>query len=1006
MGFFRMKLEPGEIPRVSAVEFLRSTYGNTWGLGFSEEGLVFGSSANGHPSLFLPIPNRYYERVRGWTPSLLAASIADSPKFFPITDKVRQVDHHGHYSAAAGHALYTARAYPETWWNKTAFVCGPEGHLVGTFVLQPDGAGFVSHSPGNLVASNDEWSAPILAEVGPDGYVWIIDWYNYIVQHNPTPLGFENGKGNAYVTDLRDKTRGRIYRLVADRPTEGFSHDKPLLDPAEPRSMLSALRHPTMFCRLEAQRLLVERGQRDVVPDLLALLADPAVDGLGLNPAVMHALWTLHGLGVIQDSEKAVVDAVTRALGHRGAGVRRVAVTVLPSTVATVERLQEAKILEDSDPQVRLAGLLALADVPATARAGDWLAQSATRPEGLTPWLKDALTAASATHAEFFLSALGSPSTAWGIPETHSSLAGVVAIVAEHAGRSGLSLARRSELLSSMVRMPAPIGEALLSGLVKSWPAGEKEPLPPSAEEGLLAIFGQLSPAARTQVIRLGSLTRSEKLLAAAEGVMRDATRVLENRDASVDERLTAARQLIQLRPDRAESVQALLAPITPSSDPDFVAGLFAILRESVSNQLGEQVMSEINRFTPAGKKQAIRLLLTRTDTTRDLLKGIEKGTLDLAELSVDEKQSLAQHPDKMIAARAAKVMAAGGGLPDPDRAKVLEELLPLTRQVGNVDRGAAAFKTHCSKCHQHGSEGANIGPNLTGMAVHPKSEILLHIVDPSRSVETNYRAYTVTTVDGRVHSGLLAGESKTTIEMVDIEGKRSAIPREDIEEILASKKSFMPEGFEKQMKASELVDLLEFMTARGRFTPLDLRPVASIVSTKGMFTSDSADAERLIFDDWSAKTVDGIPYLLVDPQGDRVPNVVMLKGELGEFPPRMPTSVSLPVGQRVKAIHFLSGVGGWSFPATGKGSVSMIVRLHYADETQEDHELINGVHFADYIRRVDVPGSKLAFMLRGQQIRTFSVLPKRNDSIDRLELIKGPDPTAPVVMGLTVESP
>ena len=66
----------------------------------------------------------------------------------------------------------------------------------------------------NLLASDDEWTAPIVAEVGPDGHVWVIDWYNFIVQHNPTPHGFKTGKGNAYETPLRDKTHGRIYRIV------------------------------------------------------------------------------------------------------------------------------------------------------------------------------------------------------------------------------------------------------------------------------------------------------------------------------------------------------------------------------------------------------------------------------------------------------------------------------------------------------------------------------------------------------------------------------------------------------------------------------------------------------------------------------------------------------------------------------------------------------------------------------------------------------------------------
>ncbi|MCA9259338.1 MAG: ThuA domain-containing protein, partial [Planctomycetales bacterium] len=204
MGFWRFKLSQTDPPQVTDLEFVRSSNNNTWGLGISEDGLIFGSTANHNPSMFVPIPNRYYERVRGWAPSVLG-TIADTHLFKPITENIRQVDHHGGYTAAAGHALYTARTFPEQWWNKTAFVCGPTGHLIGTFVLNRDGANYTSTSPVNLLASNDEWSAPIMAEVGPDGSVWVIDWYNYIVQHNPTPQGFETGKGHAYESDLRDK---------------------------------------------------------------------------------------------------------------------------------------------------------------------------------------------------------------------------------------------------------------------------------------------------------------------------------------------------------------------------------------------------------------------------------------------------------------------------------------------------------------------------------------------------------------------------------------------------------------------------------------------------------------------------------------------------------------------------------------------------------------------------------------------------------------------------------
>ncbi len=115
---------------------------------------------------------------------------------------------------------------------------------------------------------------------------------------------------------------------------------------------------------------------------------------------------------------------------------------------------------------------------------------------------------------------------------------------------------------------------------------------------------------------------------------------------------------------------------------------------------------------------------------------------------------------------------------------------------------------------------------------------------------------------------------------------------------------------------------------------------------------------------------------------------------------------MTLPCNAPAKAIHLLSGVSGWGFPLGTKGSVSLIVRLHYDDGKTEDHPLRNGEHFADYIRRVDVPGSKFAFALRNQQIRYFAVVPRRTQAIKEVELVKGPDATAPVVMAVTVEGP
>jgi hypothetical protein len=214
-----------------------------------------------------------------------------------------------------------------------------------------------------------------------------------------------------------------------------------------------------------------------------------------------------------------------------------------------------------------------------------------------------------------------------------------------------------------------------------------------------------------------------------------------------------------------------------------------------------------------------------------------------------------------------------------------------------------------------------------------------------------------------------------------------------------------MPEGFEKQVTADDLVNLLEFLTKRGKYLPIPLDKAATITSTRGMFYSQEAGAERIVFFDWSPKVFQGVPFHLVDPQGDRVPNVVLLYGPQGTFPPQMPRTVTLPCNAPAKAIHLLSGISGWGHPLGEKGSVSMIVRLHYDDGATEDHPLHNGIEFADYIRRVDVPGSEFAFAVRDQQVRYLAVHPQRPDTIRQIELVKGPDATAPIVVAVTVET-
>jgi putative membrane-bound dehydrogenase-like protein len=991
-GFYRFR------PDGSRLEFLRSTNNNSWGVGLSEEGLLFGSTANGNPSVHLPVPNRYYESVRGWSAGVLPGIAGNAP-MYPITEKVRQVDYHGHFTAAAGHALYTARSYPREYWNRTAFVAEPTGHLVATFSLQPAGGSFTSRNAWNLLASDDEWTSPVMAEVGPDGHVWVIDWYNYIVQHNPTPPGFRTGKGNAYETDLRDKTHGRIYRLVYKNAPAASPFS---FKDASPEKLVSALKHPNMLWRLHAQRLLVERGNRDVVPALVRAAGDEGVDEIGLNAGVVHALWTLHGLGALDDTDRKAASAAISCLRHPSAGVRRNAALVVPRDRLGTKGLVDAGLLRDADPQVRLASFLALAEMPPSDNAAVEIATALTGESNLADrWLRDALTSAAAAHDAPFLKVVAQ--SHW--ESLRPGFMAVLERVAEHHARRGAA-ATVGPLVEALPGANQAVAGAIVAGMARGWPGGKPPVLGPAAEKALVALFPKLSPAARgpllTLTARWGTKVLDRHAAEIAAGFLSEAN---DPRAPDAD-RVAAAARVIDLRKDDADTAAKVLDLLSPRTGPELARGLLEAVGRSEAAGVGAAVVERLPALTPAVRPAALHLLLARADWTEALLGALEKGTVQLVELSLDQKQALAAHPSKAVAERARALLARGGGLPSPDREKVVKELLPLVKKTGDAAAGKVVFKNQCAKCHTHSGEGARIGPDLTGMAVHPKEHLLIDVLDPSRSVEGNFRQYTLTTKNGRVLNGLLASETRTAVELLDAEGKKHAVLREDIDEFQASPKSLMPEGFEKQVSAADLVNLLEFLTQRGKFLPLPLDRAATAVSTRGMFYSEDSTGERLVFSDWSPKVFEGVPFQLVDPRGDRVKNVVLLYGPQGKLPPTMPRSVLLPCNAPAKAIHLLGGVSGWGFPLGEKGSVSLVVRLHYDDGQTEDHPLKNGEHLADYIRRVDVPGSTFAYLLRGRQVRYLAVQPRRRQTIQQVELLKGPDATAPVVLAVTVEGP
>jgi putative membrane-bound dehydrogenase-like protein len=443
-------------PDGKQLEFLAGTSNNTWGLGFTEEFDVFISTANNTHSGFFGMAKAYADKAGITEPGI--EKIDGHYGMHVVTKNLRQVDVHGGFTAAAGHSFYTARSFPRDYWNRVAFVCEPTGRVIHRQVIEQNGSGFKEKGDDwNFLASADEWLGPVQAEVGPDGALWMLDWYDFIIQHNPTPEGFETGKGNAYVIPLRDTSHGRIYR-ISYKNAEKSREWK--LSKDDPDNLVKALSSDNMFWRTTAQRLLVESGNREVLPDLYKLVRNEKPDEAGINAPAIHALWVLHGLGALDGKNTEALEVAMKALRHPAAGVRKAAMQVLPHTKATADALLSAKVYNDPDLRVRLAFTQAVAGLPADTAIGKVLFEMAENKQNAADkWLKQGLSIAAGLHQEGFMQAFRSK----GVSETPAlGQASLAQYIAMRARLKSVQLRRR--LNEPEDRAPDVSGKELFIG--------------------------------------------------------------------------------------------------------------------------------------------------------------------------------------------------------------------------------------------------------------------------------------------------------------------------------------------------------------------------------------------------------------------------------------------------------------------------------------------------------------------------------------------------------------
>jgi putative heme-binding domain-containing protein len=146
------------------------------------------------------------------------------------------------------------------------------------------------------------------------------------------------------------------------------------------------------------------------------------------------------------------------------------------------------------------------------------------------------------------------------------------------------------------------------------------------------------------------------------------------------------------------------------------------------------------------------------------------------------------------------------------NRKVLVEEWLDKLPASGDITIGKKLFETHCALCHQVGSLGKNVGPNLTGVSHRSVEDLLSHILDPNMAINPNYVTCVVETNDGTVFTGLLAEDDAKGISLKLAQGLEQRVPRQSIKrkEVVAT--SLMPEGMEAAITPQQMRDLIAFL--------------------------------------------------------------------------------------------------------------------------------------------------------------------------------------------------
>jgi putative membrane-bound dehydrogenase-like protein len=780
-------------PLTHRFELFAEGGGNCWGMDFDRHGNLLVSTNVGGFTALHAVQGGYYWKQFGKHGDL------HNPHAYGFFDHVPHRNFRGGHVTVGG-IVYRGDSFPERFRGK--FIAADLlGHAVYWHELEPSGSTFRSAHGGELLLANDAWFAPTDVTLGPEGSVYVADWYDKRTAHPDPDADW-------------DRSNGRVYKIEA-RGTRPYSGED--LRKLPSGKLVALLSHRNDWLVRKARRILADRRDPEVILPLRTLVLESPDD-----EAALQSLWALHVSGGFSEG------FALRALGHRSPDVRAWAVRLLGDdnrvSSEVGERLRQMAVAE---PDVRVRCQLASTArrLPA-ADALDLVERLALREDALDPylplllwWALEPQALPARERVLFFTS-----EKAWQVALIRDYLLGRLmrryAAAGTETGEDacaailtsappterGRMLAALDQGLQDRAAAPARLGVGTLLTDFASDAKAFREPIrvekiSPRLMKQLVSLGDESTdPTVVRLLVRIGHRPAQEKALALAC-----------NTRAVVEKRLAMLGILGEV--GSAGCVESLLG-LVGGKEPEAIqsAALDALRRFDVA-AVGDTLLHVYPRLTPRLRSRAREVLLGRRDSALAFLRAVDRGQVAAAEVPADQLRPLSLFKDRRLDDLVRKHWGSvRAGTPEEKLAEVRRLSNDLRAGGGDPRAGREVYRKVCAACHRLFEEGERIGPDLTHANRKDRDYLLVSIVDPGAVVRKEYLHYVVQTTDGRALTGLIAEQTPAAVTLVDSNKQRVNIPRNKIEAIEESPTSFMPEGLLKDLRPQELRDLFGYL--------------------------------------------------------------------------------------------------------------------------------------------------------------------------------------------------